>query len=126
METVKNEERILETFVNRSIDNIIKHGLIDGVTDVKALANFALPLDMDDDRLVEGIGQGATMAFEEMSNEEKDNLENYSCNSLYWKEHPMGGVARRHYEIEEWSAHLLMLVHNRIRQLLKQEATNII
>lgn len=126
METEKNEKRILDTFVNRCIDNIIKHELIEGVTDLKSFADFALQLDLDDDRLVESIGQGAAMTYEEMSNEEKNDLENHSCNSLYWKEHPTGGVAKRHYKIEEWSAHLLTLVHNRIRQLLKQEVTDII
>lgn len=120
------DDKILESFVNRCIDTIIKHELIEGVTDLKSFAYLALQLDLDDDRLVESIGQGTAMAFEEMSNEEKNDLENHSCNSLYWKEHPLGGVARRHYKIEEWSAHLLTLVHNRIRQLLKQEVKDII
>ena len=126
MDSKTYDDKVLEMYVNRCIDNIIKHELIEGVTDLKSFADFALQLDLDDDRLVESIGQGAAMAYEEMSNEEKNDLENHSCNSLYWKEHPMGGVTKRYYKIEEWSAHLLTLVHNRIRQLLKQEVTDII
>jgi len=126
MDSKTYDDKVLEMYVNRCIDNIIKHELIEGVTDLKSFADFALQLDLDDDRLVESIGQGAAMTYEEMSNEEKNDLENHSCNSLYWKEHPMGGVAKRRYKIEEWSAHLLTLVHNRIRQLLKQEVTDII
>ena len=74
MKTEKNIERILDTFVNHCIDNIIKHELIEGITDVKSFAEIALPLELDDDRLVEGIGQGAAMTYEDLSDIEKEHL----------------------------------------------------
>ena len=75
MDIKKHDEMILDAFVNRCIDNIIKHELIEGVTDLKSFADFALQLDLDDDRLVESIGQGAAMTFEELSNELQNIIE---------------------------------------------------
>lgn len=120
MDIKKNDEMILDAYVSRCIDNIIKHGLIKGVFDVKSFADFALPLDFDDDRLVESIGQGAAMTFEELSNEEKKKIEYLSSTSLYDKEYPMGGVTRRAYEYEKWFAHLLTIVNERVKQFLKE------
>ena len=120
MEKEINKERILDTFVNRCIDNIIKHELIEGVTDLKSFADFALQLDLDDDRLIEGIGQGTSMTFEELSDEEKKKIEYFSSTSLYDKEYPMGGVTRRAYEYEKWFAHLLTIVNERVKQFLKE------
>lgn len=119
METEKNEKRILDTFVNRCIDNIIKHELIEGVTDLKSFADFALPLDMDDNRLIEGIDQGAQITYKELSDEEKIKIERFSCDSLYDKEYPMGGVTRRAYEIEDWGTYLLSIVYKQIKKYLK-------
>lgn len=118
METEKNEKRILDTFVNRCIDNIIKHELIEGVTDLKSFADFALPLDMDDNRLIEGIDQGAQITYKELSDEEKIKIERFSCDSLYDKEYPMGGVTRRAYEIEDWGTYLLSIVYKQIKKYL--------
>lgn len=119
METEKNKERILDTFVNRCIDNIIKHDLIEGVTDVKSFAEFALPLELDDDRLVEGIGQGAAMTYENLSDEEKNKLKNFSIRVHAIRDIPNGDCSRRVDNIEVWSGTLLEIVHNRIRQRLK-------
>ena len=116
MDIKKNDEMILDAYVSRCIDNIIKHGLIKGVFDVKSFADFALPLDFDDDRLVESIGQGAAMTFEELSNEEKKKIEYLSSTSLYDKEYPMGGVTRRAYEYEKWFAHLFLCGDKRTKE----------
>ena len=113
------DDKILETFVNSCIDNIIMHELIEGVTDLKSFADFALQLDLDDYRLIEGIGQGTSMTFEELSDEEKKKIEYFSSTSLYDKEYPMGGVTRRAYEYEKWFAHLLTIVNERVKQYLK-------
>ena len=83
-------------------------------------ADFALQLDLDDDRLIEGIGQGTSMTFEELSDEEKKKIEYFSSTSLYDKEYPMGGVTRRAYEYEKWFAHLLTIVNERVKQFLKE------
>lgn len=120
METEKNEEKIIETFVNQCIDNIIKLGLIEGVIDLKSFAAFANPIGNNDEILVEGIRQGVEITFKELSREDKKNLERFSCNALYDKEYPKGGVTRRAYEIEEWSAYLLTLIHKRIMLRIKK------
>ena len=115
------EEKTLETYVNRCIDNIIKHELIEGVTDVNSFAEFALPLEFDDERLVEGIGQGAAMTYDELSDEEKSTLKNFSMRVYATKEKSNGDCSRRIDNIEIWSGILLELVHNRIRQRLKED-----
>ena len=120
MDSKTYDDKVLEMYVNRCIGNIIKHELIEGVTDLKSFADFALQLDLDDDRLVESIGQGAAMTFEELSNEEKKKIEYLSSTSLYDKEYPMGGVTRRAYEYEKWFAHLLTIVNERVKQFLKE------
>ena len=120
MDSKTYDDKVLEMYVNRCIDNIIKHELIEGVTDLKSFADFALQLDLDDDRLVESIGQGAAMTFEELSNEEKKKIEYLSSTSLYDKEYPMGGVTRRAYEYEKWFAHLLTIVNERVKQFLQE------
>ena len=114
------DDKILETFVNSCIDNIIMHELIEGVTDVKSFAEFALPLELDDDRLVEGIGQGAAMTYEELSNEEKNKLRDISIRVHVTKENPNGDCSRKVDDIEVWSGTLLEIVHNRIRQQLSK------
>lgn len=120
MDSKTYDDKVLEMYVNRCIDNIIKHELIEGVTDLKSFADFALQLDLDDDRLIEGIGQGTSMTFEELSDEEKKKIEYFSSTSLYDKEYPMGGVTRRAYEYEKWFAHLLTIVNERVKQFLKE------
>ena len=119
MDKVATEEKILETYVNRCIDNIIKHELIEGVTDVNSFAEFALPLEFDDERLVEGIGQGAAMTYDELSDEEKNTLSSFSMRVYATKVKTTGDCSRRIDNIEVWSGILLELVHNRIRQRLK-------
>ena len=121
MDKVATEEKTLETYVNRCIDNIIKHELIEGVTDVNSFAEFALPLEFDDERLVEGIGQGAAMTYDELSDEEKSTLKNFSMRVYATKEKSNGDCSRRIDNIEIWSGILLELVHNRIRQRLKED-----
>ena len=86
MDSKTYDDKVLEMYVNRCIDNIIKHELIEGVTDLKSFADFALQLDLDDDRLVESIGQGAAMTFEELSNEEKKKIE-YLSSKQFLKEY---------------------------------------
>ena len=54
MKNTQNAERMIDTFVKRCIDNIIKHKLIEKVTDLKSFAKLVL----DDDSLVEYIEQG--------------------------------------------------------------------
>ena len=120
MDSKTYDDKVLEMYVNRCIDNIIKHELIEGVTDLKSFADFALQLDLDDDRLIEGLGQGTSMTFEELSDEEKKKIEYFSSTSLYDKEYPMGGVTRRAYEYEKWFAHLLTIVNERVKQFLKE------
>ena len=112
MDSKTYDDKILEMYVSRCIDNIIKLGLIEGVTDVKTFAEFALPKELDNDRLIEGICQGADITYKELSNDEKKKIEYFSSASLYDKEYPLGGVTRRTYEFEKWFAHLLTLVHN--------------
>lgn len=120
METETNKEGILDTFVNRCIDNIIKHELLEGVTDIKKLANIVLPMENDDVCLAECIGQGADITYKELSNEEKKKIEYFSSVSLYDKEYPIGGVTRRAYKYERWFAHLLTIVYKRIWQYMKR------
>ena len=120
MDSKTYDDKVLEMYVNRCIDSIIKHGLIEGVTDVKSFAEFALPLELDDDRLVEGIGQGAAMTYEELSNEEKNKLRDISIRVHVTKENPNGDCSRKVDDIEVWSGTLLEIVHNRIRQQLSK------
>ena len=47
MDSKTYDDKVLEMYVNRCIDNIIKHELIEGVTDLKSFADFALQLDLD-------------------------------------------------------------------------------
>ena len=115
------DDKILETYVNRCIDNIIKHELIEGVTDVNSFAEFTLPLESDDERLVEGIGQGAAMTYDELSDEEKNSLRSFSMRVYATKEKSSGDCSRRIDNIEVWSGVLLELVHKRIRQRLKED-----
>ena len=112
MDIKKNDEMILDAYVSRCIDNIIKHGLIKGVFDVKSFADFALPLDFDDDRLVE----------DELSDGERNILKRISINFSYKNDDLNETLSARSYSIEEWSGYLLELVHNRIRQRLKKES----
>ena len=121
MDKVATGEKILETYVNRCIDNIIKHELIEGVTDVNSFAEFTLPLEFDDERLVEGIGQGAAMTYDELSDDEKNTLRSFSMRVYATKEKSTGDCSRRIDNIEVWSGFLLELVHNRIRQRLKED-----
>ena len=123
MDSKTYDDKILETYVNRCIDNVVKYELIEGVTDVNSFAEFAFPLEFEDDRLAEGIRQGAEIAYRELSAQEQKKLESFSCSSLYDKEYPMGGVTRRYYGIEEWSAHLFTLVFKRIKLQLRKEVT---
>ena len=120
MDSKTYDDKVLEMYVNRCIDSIIKHGLIEGVTDVKSFAEFALPLELDDDRLVEGIGQGAAMTYEDLSDEEKNKLRNFSIRVHAIKDNPNGDCSRRVDNIEVWSGTLLEIVHNRIRQQLSK------
>ena len=122
MDIKKHDEMILDAYVSRCIDNIIKHGLIKGVIDVKSFADFALPLDFDDDRLVEGIGQGAAMTLDELSDEERNILKRISINFSYKNDDLNETLSARSYSIEEWSGYLLELVHKRIRQRLNKES----
>lgn len=122
MEIKKHDEMILDAYVNRCIDNIIKHGLIKGVFDVKSFADFALPLDLDDDRLVEGIGQAIAMTLENLSEEEKDALSHECSYYKFLKENSTKACTKRIETLEECSEDLLELVYKRIRQRIKQES----
>lgn len=120
MEKTKNEERIIDVFVNLCIDNIIKHEMIEGVTDLKSFADFVHSLSLDDYRLVEGIEHGVNDTFLELSDEERSELEEFTRRSLYDMEYPMMHVTIRSYEIWKWKAHLQTIVCDRILQLLKK------
>ena len=120
MDSKTYDDKILETYVNRCIDNIIKHELIEGVTDLNSFAEFTLPLESDDERLVEGIGQGAAMTYDELSDEEKNRLRSFSMQIYVTNEKSTGDSSRRIDNIEVWSGVLLELVHNRIRLRLKE------
>jgi hypothetical protein len=122
MDFKKHDEMILNAYVNRCIDNIIKHGLIKGVIDVKSFADFALPLDFDDDRLVEGIGQAIAMTSENLSDEEKNALSRECSYYKFLKEDSTKTCTRRLETLEECSEDLLELVYKRIRQRLKKES----
>lgn len=122
MDFKKHDEMILNAYVNRCIDNIIKHGLIKGVIDVKSFADFALPLDFDDDRLVEGIGQAIAMTSENLSDEEKNALSRECSYYKFLKEDSTKTCTRRLETLEECSEYLLELVYKRIRQRLKKES----
>ena len=121
MDIKKHDEMILDAYVSRCIDNIIKHGLIKGVFDVKSFADFALPLDFDDDRLVDGIGQAIAMTSENLSDEEKNALSRECSYYKFIKEDSTKTCTRRLETLEECSGDLLELVYKRIRQSLKQE-----
>ena len=116
----KEKELILDVFVNRCIDNIIKHEIIEGVNDQNSFASYFRQLEPNDDSIIEAIGRGAEISYREMSDVEKKKLETLSCNLLYMKDYPIVGVTRKYYRIEEWSAYLLTLVHSRIRLILQQ------
>jgi hypothetical protein len=123
MDIKKHDEMILDAYVNRCIDNIIKHGLIKGVIDIKSFADFALPLDFDDDRLVEGIGQAIAMTSENLSDEEKNALSRECSYYKFLKEDSKKTCCTKRLEtLEECSDDLLELVVNRIRKRLKQES----
>ena len=124
MEKTKNAERFIDVFVNHCIDNIIKHGMIEGVTDLKSFADFALPLGVDDYRLVEGIEQCVNDTFLELSDEERNELEEFARTSLYKKEYPMENFTIRAYETWKWKAHLQTIVFDRILLLLKKYIVN--
>ena len=126
MEKTKNAERFIDVFVNHCIDNIIKHKLVEDVNDLKSFANFALPLGLDDDMLFEIIGQGTDITYiEDLSDEERDKLEDFCCESLYKEEYPDYGVTIRAYEIKEWKSYLYKNVCERIFELLEKENANI-
>ncbi len=125
MEKNKNEERIIDTFVNRCINNVIKYGMLEGVTDLKSFADIALSLGLDDDRLVEGIEQSVNDTFLELSDEERSKLKKFACTSLYEKEYSMGSVTIGEYKTGKWKAHLQTLVYDRILQLLKKQIVDI-
>lgn len=125
MKKTKNEERIIDVFVNRCIDNIIKHEVIEGVTDLKSFANFALPLDWNDDKLVRSIEQGYEISYNELSDEKREELDSFAFSSLYDTEYPMGGVTIRAYEKGKLNEYLLTITHNRICQLLKKGIADI-
>ena len=116
----KEKELILDVFVNRCIDNIIKHEIIEGVNDQNSFASYFRQLEPNDDSIIEAIGRGAEISYREMSDVEKKRLETLSCNLLYMTDYPIVGVTRKYYRIEEWSAYLLTLVHSRIRLILRQ------
>jgi len=120
MDSKERESQVMTTYVNRCIDIIINRELIDEVTDMKSFADFTLKSELDEECLKEGIRKGAEIAFDELSNEEKKILERLSCESLYDKENPMGGVTRRYYEKEKWFPHLVILLFSMILSQFKQ------
>ena len=113
------ENKVVTNYVNLCIDTIIKHGLLDDVTDLKSFANIVLPMDSDDDSLIQGIGQGAAMAYSELADDDKAILKRISIRSYYMNKNVAVDSPKRELDIKEWSPYLLELVHNRIRQHLE-------
>ena len=100
--------------------------MIENVTDLKSFVNFALPLGLDDDMLFEIIRQGTDITYiEGLSDEERNKLEKFCCESLYKEEYPGYGVTIRAYEIKEWKSYLYKNVFDRIFELLKKEDADI-
>jgi hypothetical protein len=121
MKNTQNAERMIDTFVKRCIDNIIKHKLIEKVTDLKSFAKLVL----DDDSLVEYIEQGYEITYMELSDEEREKVEYLAFRSLYDKEYPRGSVTIRPYGKGKLYEQFLTIVCNRISQLLKKINTDI-
>lgn len=117
---IHNEDFLMD-FVNCCINNIIKHELIKGVSDLKSFAEFALSLDLDDDRLFEGIAQGIVMTLPNLSLKETNTLRCICDNYSYNKEKTDMVGTRRLKTLEECYDYLIELVYSRIRQRLRQE-----
>jgi hypothetical protein len=121
MDRKMHDEMILDAYVNRCIDNIIKYELIKGVCDIQSFATFALPLKLDDDRLLEGVDLAITMASKNLTDEEKIALSRECGYYKFTKDNSTKACTRRLEALEECSKDFLELVNNRIRQRLKKE-----
>ena len=120
MEGRKNNNEILTIFANRCIDDNISHKKIDGVSDVKSLAEYASLLNYENEELINAIDDAAEHVFNKLPHEENDEMMKCIRNSFPYEKYNSIEPGSVKEVFKEWGGtHFLKLIRNSVIRCLE-------
>lgn len=124
MEGRKSNKEILIIFANRCIDDIINHKRIEGISDVKSLAEYASLLNNENEKLINAIDDAAEHVFNKLTYEENDEMMKCIRNSFPYEKYNAIEPGSVKEVFKEWGGtHFLKLIRNSVIRCLEEKVS---